>query len=137
MKYLLLALALFASNAQAEAPWVRDCVKWYGGMIPVEERTEENCPNLRSHWDTDKEFLAMEDKYRAKKDWGMIGLIDLIKSSKALYPEYFNDGRIIAGAGTGGGSGTVRSTQVITPQAGYQIIQSGSSITVIQTSKSK
>jgi hypothetical protein len=137
MKKLFFMLLLATTQAHAQAPWVTDCVKWYGGFIPVEERTDDNCPNLRSHWDTDKEFLAMEDKYAARKDYAMMGLIELIKQSKRLYPEYFNDSRVIAGAGTGGGSAGMSARQVILPNASYQVINSGSTTTVISTAKSK
>ena len=33
--------------------WTRDCVTWYGGSVAFEERTKENCPKGRSHWDND------------------------------------------------------------------------------------
>ena len=51
MKKALIVLALVATSAQA-APWNNDCVTWYGGDIPKEERTKENCPTGRNHWDT-------------------------------------------------------------------------------------
>jgi hypothetical protein len=37
--------------ALAQTPWQRDCVTWWGGDIPRAERTQENCPNGRNHWD--------------------------------------------------------------------------------------
>jgi hypothetical protein len=46
-------LAVAMSSAHADTPWARDCVTWYGGSIDFEERTKENCPNGRSHWDGD------------------------------------------------------------------------------------
>lgn len=51
MKLALVILTLIALPAQA-APWNADCVTWYGGDIPKEERTKENCPTGRNHWDT-------------------------------------------------------------------------------------
>lgn len=50
MKYILLALAVISSTAQA-APWNKDCVTFWGGKIAVEDRTPENCPTNHSHWD--------------------------------------------------------------------------------------
>jgi hypothetical protein len=44
------AIAVSCSTAQA-APWNADCVTFWGGKIPVEERTPENCPTGHSHWD--------------------------------------------------------------------------------------
>lgn len=97
MKKLLLALALVSSVAQAETPWARDCVRWYGGDIPVEERTPENCPNKVSHWDLSG----------------------------------------TAPASVGGGSTSTGITQINLPSGGYLVQRSGSTISIIQTSKSR
>lgn len=96
---LLLALfitMLMINQAHAETPWARDCVKWWGGEIPVEERTPENCPNKVSHW------------------------------------EY-------SGTAPAGGSyaSTGGITQVNLPSGGYLVQRAGSTINVIQTSKSR
>lgn len=51
MKKLVILLALVPTLALAEPPWVKDCVRWWGGDIPKNERTEANCPNKTNHWD--------------------------------------------------------------------------------------
>jgi hypothetical protein len=50
VKVWTLAILLISFNASAQ-PWARDCVSWWGGAIPIESRTSENCPNQHSHWD--------------------------------------------------------------------------------------
>jgi hypothetical protein len=54
MKTILAVLALTSTLAQAETPWARDCVNWYGGSIPQSERTVDNCPRGHSHWDREQ-----------------------------------------------------------------------------------
>ena len=51
MKRLLITLAFVPTIALADSPWVKDCVRWWGGNIPKEERTKENCPTGSNHWD--------------------------------------------------------------------------------------
>ena len=51
MKQALIILAFLPTVALADKPWVRDCVTWWGGDIPKEQRTKENCPNGSNHWD--------------------------------------------------------------------------------------
>lgn len=52
MKFIVLILTvLVTGTALAETPWARDCVTFWGGSIPIDERTEQNCPSGRSHWD--------------------------------------------------------------------------------------
>lgn len=51
MRPMLLVLSLLLINPAHAAPWNADCVTFWGKAIPVAERTIENCPTGRSHWD--------------------------------------------------------------------------------------
>ena len=95
-KVIALIMLAVSVNAYAEAPWVRDCVKWYGAEIPVEERTPENCPSKISHWE-------------------------------------------LSGTAPAAGAYTVNTgiTQVNLPSGGYLVQRTGSTVNVIQTSKSR
>ena len=102
MKKLIVLLALVATQAQAETPWARDCVKWWGGDIPLEERTKANCPQGFNHWDrggTGSALVAGDNFY-------------------------------------GGPTGTSVQTYNL-PNGSYMVQRSGSTTTVIQTSKSR
>jgi len=48
---LFFCLILTSTLASAQTPWARDCVTFWGGDIPVAERTQENCPKGSNHWD--------------------------------------------------------------------------------------
>lgn len=52
MKFVVALTLAVASLTAQSAPWNKDCVTWWGGQIPPAERTQENCPNNHSHWDT-------------------------------------------------------------------------------------
>ena len=51
MKKFLIAVLFVPAFAHAESPWTKDCVRWWGGDIPQAERTRENCPTGKNHWD--------------------------------------------------------------------------------------
>ena len=48
------AIAFAISAPAHSAPWNADCVTFWGGKIPQDKRTPENCPSGRSHWDREE-----------------------------------------------------------------------------------
>lgn len=58
IKLLLTVLAVLPTVVSAQTLWQRDCVRWWGGDIPVDQRTKENCPTGRNHWDGSSEGLT-------------------------------------------------------------------------------
>ncbi len=53
-KLLMISMMALMINTANATPWARDCVRWWGGAIPEQDRTAENCPNGYSHWDAPK-----------------------------------------------------------------------------------
>lgn len=51
IKLLVLLCLATSSLAHAVTPWARDCVTFWGADIPVNERTQDNCPRGSNHWD--------------------------------------------------------------------------------------
>ena len=119
-KLLTVLLLVVATQAQAETPWARDCVKWYGGKIPVTERTKANCPNGSSHWDT------MEDQTPMTTLGSRLEYTDNTVAGANLVP----------GQSTSPSTGMSARTYNL-PNASYMVINIGSTTTVIQTSKTR
>ena len=115
MKKLILAstLLLVATQIHAESAHVMACVKWWGGDIPVEERTQENCPTGTNHWDMSR-----------KTELG---------ASAPTHTQSLIPGENFYGTSKPAITGNL----YILPNAGYQVIRNGSTTTVIQTSKSR
>lgn len=81
MKSLILSLILaFSAQAQAQTPWAKDCVTWWGGDIPQEERTPENCVYGTNHHDTNRRNQELQQRMaqalQRAHDLGVLGQIN-------------------------------------------------------------
>jgi hypothetical protein len=81
MKTVILTVILgFSIHAHAETPWARDCVTFWGGDIPVAERTPENCKYGTNHHDTNRLNQELSQRMAAAlqraHDQGVLGSIN-------------------------------------------------------------
>lgn len=117
MTKFLIAVLFVPSLVMAESLWVRDCVRWWGGDIPQAERTKENCPRGKNHWDTSS---------------------TVNNTSSRL--EYGNSMTVVNTASTTVTNTATSNSGITTynlPSGSYQVNRVGNTVTVIQTSKGR
>ena len=51
MKAVILVVVLAFSTLAEASPWSDNCVNIWGGDIPKESRTQDNCPSGSNHYD--------------------------------------------------------------------------------------
>jgi len=118
MKKFLIAVLFVPAFAHAESMWAKDCVRWWGGDIPQAERTKENCPTGKNHWDSTRPSEAVAgSRIELSNNTGYVG-----NNSNAVN-------------GTNNSSMTAQTVNL--PNGSYIVTRSGSTTTVIQTSRSR
>jgi hypothetical protein len=118
MKKFLIAVLFVPALAHAESPWTKDCVRWWGGDIPQAERTKENCPGGRNHWDSTKPSATVAGpRIELSNNTGYVVNNNVTVNST--------------------NNSSMGAQTVNLPNGSYIVTRSGSTTTVIQTSRSR